>query len=437
MEPSMAGAFPRKRIALLCAAASILLPSVPATRSIAAEIAVSSRTYLAYSERDVPGGEKQTFAPLYEYLSADARGVGGRPVSFHFYGWGRQDLADDSGSDKRTGDLGSAYMSYLHPKGNGEVRLGRFFLVEGAAAEIMDGAFVKVRTGPGIGVSLYGGIPVERSITSTKTGDSIYGGRLFFASAGFLEIGASYLFEKGPFQGEDREVVGGDIWLRPGIPVELTGRAAYNVSTEALASQKYVLRIFPIARVDFSVGYDFYKYNDLFQNALNPAFLTPAVDGRDEVRIVFADLDLEVAKGLTLEAGVKNIKHDLANPGDADRGEVGLRYAYNDRKDAAGLSAAAVKADRDENEYEEYRAFATFSPGGWRFAVDALTHRYKNAIDGIKEAWHAVGSAGWQALSYLKVSGDLTYNRSPRFKEDYAGLLRVSLDFGTVTGGTK
>jgi len=46
-----------------------------------------------------------------------------------------------------------------------------------------------------------------------------------------------------------------------------------------------------------------------------------------------------------------------------------------------------------------------------------------------------VGSAGYQVLSYLKVSGDVTYTRSPRFTEDYVGLIKASLDLGTTTGG--
>lgn len=426
--------FPRKWAALSCAAVALLLFPAP---SRGAELSLTSRTYALYYERDIPGGDSQKIAPVYEYLAGDARGLGGRPFSFHFYGWGRQDLADDSGTSSRSGDVGSAYLQYVHPQGNAEMRLGRFFLAEGTAAEIMDGAFVKMRTAPGLGVSLFGGLPVERTITGTQTGDSLYGGRVFFASAGYVEIGASYLKEKGTFQGDDREVAGGDLWLRPGIPVELSGRATYNLSTEEIASQRYVFRLFPIAAIDLAVGYEAYKYKDLFQAALNPAFLAPAIDNSDEVSTMFAVLAFDIGKGVTVEGGVKSIRHDRADPGDARRGEAGLRYAFNDRKDVLGLSAAAVSADRDENEYREYRAFASYSPARWRFTVDGLTHRYKAAINGIRTAYQVVASAGWQVVSHLKLSGDLTYTKSPRFDKDYAGLVRLALDFGTATGGTK
>ncbi len=401
---------------------------------LAAEINLSSRTYLLYYEREVAGTGDQRFAPLYEYLSGDANALGGRPLSFHFYGWGRIDLADDTDDDGRGGDLASAYLQYRHPAGNAEMRLGRFFLSEGTAAEILDGIFVKGRTPLGLGLSAFGGIPVERSITSTDTGDSIYGGRLFFAQAGMAEIGVSYLVEKGEFQGDDRELAGGDIWIRPGIPVELSGRAAYNVSTSGLASQRYVLRLLPFTRVDLSAGYEEYRYRDLFQTALHPAFLSPALDNTDEVQVLFAVADIRVAEGLTVEVGGKGIRHDRSNPGDATRVELGVRYAFRDRKDVAGLSAAVVSADRAENEYQEYRAFATCSPGPWRFTLDALTHRYKEQTVRIRDAYQVVGSAGWQALPYLRLSGDVTYTRSPRFTEDYAGLVRLSLDLSATTG---
>ncbi len=434
-----AGAFSRPRTIRLVAALWLAVAAAWPAGARAADVTLSSKTYLLYFRNDVTGGPRQDFAPLYEYLSGDARNLGGRPLSFHFYGWGRQDLADDSGSGPRSGDIGSAFLLYLHPQGNAEARLGRFFLTEGTASEIIDGAFVKVRTPVGLGVSLFGGIPVEQSIAGLEAGDSLYGGRLFFASAGFAEVGVTYLREKGHFAGDDREVVGGDLWLRPGIGIELSGRAAVNIATSALASQRYVARVMYIPRLSLSAGYEAYRYKDLFQTALNPAYLAPALDNADKVRTLFAVVAFDVTKELAAEASVKSIRHDLSDPGDARRGEIGVRYAYNDRKDTAGLSAAVVTADRDENEYTEYRAFASYSPAAWRFALDGLTHRYKTDLvgSGIRDEYQVVASAGWQALSNLKVSGDLTYTRSPRLKEDYAGLVKASLDLGAATGGTK
>jgi outer membrane protein OmpA-like peptidoglycan-associated protein len=420
-----------------CSAALLIASALYPILSSAAEINISSKTYFLFYQREVAGGEKLDFAPAYEYLSADAGRLGGSSFSFHFYGWGRQDLREETGNDKTSGELGSAYLQYLHPTGNNEMRLGRFFLTEGAASEIVDGLFFKVRTPVGLGLSAFGGVPAEATITSTETGDSIYGGRVFYARPGLAEIGVSYLVESGEFQGDDRKEIGGDLWLRPVGFLELIGRATYNDSTGALAYQRYLLRFSPVSAVNLSLGYDSYDYKDHFQTALNPAFIFPAIDNTDSVSTVSAVLDFEAVKGFTVTLGGKSIRHDAASVGDANRGELGVKYAYNEHRDAAGVSAAVVDADLEENSYGEYRGYVTYSPGKWRFTLDGLTHQYKQAINGTKKAYYVVASAGYRPVGILRLSGDLTYTKSPQFDEDYAGLVRVSLDLGFSTDGGK
>ncbi len=430
--------FPRKNLLPAIVAIALLLPLLFAGTVLAADLSLSSKTYGLVYEREVAGGQKDRYVPLYEYLSADAANLGGKPLSFHFYGWGRVDLDKDSGSGSSSGEVGSIYLEYLHPEGNAQGKLGRFFLTEGAAMEIIDGAFVKATTPVGLGVSLYGGVPVEYSILdNTSAGDSLYGGRVFFARPGFVELGASYLKEKGPFQGKDRELYGGDLWLRVAGPVELTGQATYNQAVSEMASQRYAVRIVPGSTFDISAGYESYTYKGLFQPALNPAFVSPSLDNSDQVQTIFGIVDWAFVPGWTLEVAGKNIRHDKSDPGDANRGEVGVRCTYNGKKDVAGLSAAFVSADREENEDQEYRGFATYSPAKLRLTLDALTQQYKKEINGKKNQYQVVATAGYQLLAALHLSGNLTYTQSPDFQEDWAGLIRVNYDFATSTGGKK
>jgi hypothetical protein len=428
-----------KRLLPAFVAITLLLPLLFAGTAPAADYSLSSKTYGLVYEREMAGGQKNRYAPLYEYLSADAANLGGKPLSFHFYGWGRVDLDTDSGSGNTSGEIGSIYLEYLHPEGNAQAKLGRFFLTEGSAMEIIDGAFVKATTPIGLGVSLYGGIPVEYSILdNTSEGDSLFGGRVFFVRPGFVEIGASYLKEKGTFQeGEDRELVGGDMWLRVAPSVELTAQATYNRSVSEMASQRYAVRIVPGATFDISAGYESYTYKGLFQSALNPAFVSPSVDSNDQVQTIFGVVDWIFVPGWTLEVAGKAIQHDKSDPGDATRGEVGVRYAYNDKKDVAGLSAAFVSADQAANEYQEYRGFASYSPSKLRMTLDALTQKYKQEINGKKDQFQVVATAGYQLLAALHLSGNLTYTQSPNFQEDWAGLIRMTYDFATSTGGKK
>ncbi len=361
MRRSNRGLAARMGTGMALAVFPVLLLVLWSPPSSAADFSLSSRTYLLYFKQDITGGGKQTFAPAYEYLSGDARNLGGVPVSFHFYGWGRFDLADDTGTGDRSGDVGSAYLQYLHPTGNAEVRAGRFFLSEGAAMDTIDGLFVKMRPPVGIGISGFGGTPVEMSIVSppTEKGDTIYGGRVFYVYPGVIEIGGSYLQEKGTFADNNRKEIGGDLWLRPVAPLELIGRATYNDATRGMAVQRYMARITPVAPLSLSGGYEAYSYLDYFQTALNPVFMSPNVDNTDKVRIIFGILDWEIVKNVVLTGGYRHIRHDRKDPGTAKRAEGGLRYSYNDRKDAAGLSGAVVTGDVPELEYQEYRVYAT------------------------------------------------------------------------------
>jgi hypothetical protein len=407
----------------------------PAT---AADVTLSSKTYGLFFQRELAGGQKDRYAPLYEYLSADASNLGGNPLSVHFYGWGRVDLGEQSGTGRTSGEIGSFFLEYQHPEGNAQAKAGRFFLTEGAAMDTIDGVFVKATSPVGLGVSLYGGVPVEYSILEgAKRADSIYGGRIFFVQPGFAEIGASYLKEIGSTEELDRELYGGDLWVRVAGPVQLTGQAYYNRSAREMARQRYAVRIIPGATFDISAGYEAYNYKGLFRSALNPAFTFPALDNNDKVQTVFGIVDWQFTPGWTLEVAGKNIRHDRTDPGDANRGEIGLRYTYNGAKDVAGLSAAYVAADRDENEYQEYRAFATYTPDKIRLTLDGIVQNYKQEINGKKNAYQVVATAGYQILAALQLSGNLTYTQSPNFEKDYAGLVRISYDLGTSTGGTK
>jgi hypothetical protein len=428
---------PDKWVKPCCAVMLCIFMALLPRPTLAADMTFSSKTYLLYNKKDVPGSSTKTFAPLYEYFSADARQLGGSSFSLHVYGWGRTDLQDQTGDNKTAGELGNAYLQYLHPTGNGEMRIGRFFLAEGAAAEIMDGIYLKGRTALGFGVSVFGGVPAEDSITATKTGDSIYGGRLFYAYPGVTEIGVSYLQEKGAFQGKDRTEIGGDLWLRPAKFMEFIGRATYNDATQAIASQRHLLRLIPVDTVGLSVGYESYSYKDLFQTALNSAFQFPALDETDKVQTAFAILEWEFVKSVTLVLGAKNIKHEAMAIGNANRGELGLKYSYNNLRDAAGITAAVVNADRDENAYKEYRGYVTYSPAQWRFALDALTQQYQQPINAVSQSYQVVGSVGYKLSEIMQLSGDLRYTKSPRYDEDYSGIIRASLLFGTTTGGKK
>ncbi len=399
-----------------------------------ARVDITSDTFLYLYERDIPLGSNRQLAPLYEYVSGDVYDFWGESYSIHFYGWGRLDLGDDTGSSKTGGDISSLYLQYLAPKANTQYKLGRFFMAEGTAVEIIDGAFVKSQLQKGFGAAAFAGIPVEHSSSSIDEGDSIAGGRVFYVHEGLLEVGLTYLLENGNFRGDDRKELGTDLWLRPPGPAEITARTIYNLSTSEMALQRYVFRLIPNDTLDISVGTEDYGYDDYFQSALNPAFGSTALDFTDEVQSRFVLLNWKATENLTIEAGARTFDHDAADPGDAKRAEVGMRYMMDGFFEMLGGSITTQSADMAENEYTELRGFGKRHTGKWDFSFDALTQHYTQAISGEKNSYQVVGSTGYRLKPNVKVSGDIRYTESPTFKRDLAVLLRATVNLDNITG---
>lgn len=399
------------------------------TSSSAAEVSISSDSYLFYFERDVAKGGSFDFVPFYEYISADVGNLKDRPVSFHINGWGRIDLGDNQGGSSNTGDLSSAFFRYNHPRGNGEIRLGRFFFAEGTAADILDGIYVKGVGERGFGLAFYSGIPVEHTITTTDTGDFLIGGRLFYVKPGYAELGLTLLYEDGDFQGEKREVIGLDFWTHPFTRFELVGSAQYNSATDSLSYQDYLFRYTHSEVMSIAFGYEDYKYKGYFQTALHSVFSSPIIDPSDEEQDLSISIDWALKENLKLEGSVKTFLHDKDDPGDATRFEVGARYRFNELENIAGITAAFVTADKKENEYFEIRGYGTYSYKKWLFALDGLTQRNEKSIMGKKSTYQAVGSARFTLLPYLNLLGNFTYTKSPRFEDDFMIFLKASLQF--------
>jgi hypothetical protein len=403
------------------------------------DLLFSSRTYGLLSEREFAGGEKAHYAPLYEYVSMDAGNIGGKPIFLRFYGWGRADLGDDTGGDSASGEIASFYLEYLHPEGNAQARAGRFFMSEGVASDTIDGVFVKTMLPHGFGVALWGGIPVEYPIpvadeTDIERGDSLYGGRLFFARSGLLEVGFSYLKENGSRSDLDRELFGGDLWLQVYKGVELSGLLSYDDDAGTMAQQRYAVRYVPGSTYDITAGYEYYDYEGLFHSALNPAFRFPTLDNTDQVGKYFVIADYWLTPAWSLEFSGKYLDHRNEDPGNAYRGEVGVRHLYNGGKDIAGASIAYTDGENDEDTYSEFRAFGAYTSGKLRVTLDAIAQLYKAEKE---NAYQVVATAGYQFLTALQLSGAFIYTRSPYYENDVSGLVRVSYDLAISTGGTK
>src|SRR5512138_2816099 len=133
-----------------------------------AELGVNGTTLFRFQQQSAPSSPKKDLAPATQYLGVDAGGLADGNLSFHLYGWGRVDLADEIPVDgKIAGDVTYGYLDYRFPKANGQIRAGRFFVVEGVANEQIDGVSLRsdlLKRYEGLAISLYAGAPAYMDV---------------------------------------------------------------------------------------------------------------------------------------------------------------------------------------------------------------------------------------------------------------------------------
>ncbi|MDT8422015.1 MAG: hypothetical protein RQ754_16425, partial [Desulfuromonadales bacterium] len=172
--------------------ALFLLGILPAY-TFGAEISLKSDTIFRFFERDTASEQDAAVLPGYEYLQLDGGQLDDYGLSFHLYGWGRADFADnDYYEDQTAGELLYGYLQYRQEANRFSARLGRQYVFEGVANDAIDGLRLSSDLGDYFTLSLYGGQPVGLDATQGRSGDSIFGGRLAHRFGTRYEIGVSY-----------------------------------------------------------------------------------------------------------------------------------------------------------------------------------------------------------------------------------------------------
>jgi hypothetical protein len=404
---------------------------------------------LRIEQRAVPGFDKQSVIPATEFIGADLDKIGVDELSFHFYGWGKVDLADKSTAEGDTdGDLSYAYLLYRAPKANGQVKLGRFFVYEGVAAEQLDGIGGRVDLPAGFALSLYGGAPVKTDQNNNK-GDALVGGRIGYRFPSILEVGASALYEKRTATGvstdlkDYRGLFGGDIWFSPIRIVEVRGHTYYNYATSGVAEHSYRASLTPVKGLTITGEYNENHFKDYFASTNLRSLFNP--DNGGEMKSYGGIVSLTIAKPLEITADYRryNRSSDVitATQGNSNRygGEVRLSLLGN--KSRSGISYHRSEADNSgfNLSYHEVHGYTMYDADRFIASLDAIGHFYKEKIFNEDRAYELVGSLGYKFTPGLVLSGDLSYGQNPRLNDDLRGVLRLAYNFNTYEskGATK
>jgi hypothetical protein len=397
-------------------------------RADAAQFTLESRTFLPARE-DV---DENKHVLLYEYLDVGGEDLGLPGFYFGAGGWGRVDLAEETFGRETNTELQYGFVGWRAPRLNTDLRLGRVAVTGGAARnEVIDGVQIRSDLGAGVGVLAFGGVPVEAD-AGGRSGDSIFGGRLSQGIGGLYEIGASYLKERND-SADAREEAGADLWLRPGLPLVLSGSSLYNVDTNEFARHAYRLALDPIAfGIRVAARYSWTDYGEFFTAADASPFVFPAIDPKERLQTVGGDLELPLPGGLTLAGDYTNYRYEIADK--AERYGARLDWAGAGGL-AAGLGYHRSQGDAAENRYDEYSAYASGHLGPVRISLGLHEMRLAEEINGTRDALTATLAAEAQLTSSLSLGADVEYGTNPERTSEVRGLLKATWRYALDTAG--
>lgn len=395
----------------------------------AVDFSGQSRTYVQSRE----AVDSTKLMPFYEYLNFKAENVGSQNVRFHFGGWFRYDLRNESFGSKSSSDLQYAYLSYRRNKGNSIAKLGRIPVSEGIASELVDGAYMGTDLKAGFSVAAFGGVPVEADFDG-GSGDSVYGGRIGHTVPGLYRIGLSALVEKNG-SAEFRKEEGMDVWFRPFDKAELLGTVLYNAITSANAQTSLYLTLGPFKNLAFRTQYLDISYKDYFTATTLDAFqlisgTTGQIDPDESLAMIGEEASYSFGKTII---SVDYNKYDYDIMGSANR--YGAKVAHAGAQNSgSGFAYHRMEGEMKDLQYSEYRMYTYRKIREIDVTADALMVNYDMAVSGVKNAF-AIALAGRYVLSPKTIVGaDIEYAKNPYYDKDVRAFLKLTYNFDLAFG---
>lgn len=404
-------------------ASALLVLILPAV-SWAVDLSGQSRTYLQYRE----AADSTKVLPLYEYLDFRA-GDKSETFSFHFGGWYRYELKDKRFDDKSTGDLQYAYLRYRSGKNNAYANLGRIVVNQGVASEHLDGASAGTDLWGGFDLSAYGGIPVETDL-DTRTGDSLYGGRISQGRDGLYRIGLSYLHEKNNSI-DFRKEEGLDLWFRPLDSAEILGTMLYNAITAANAQSSLYLTLGPFKNLTLRTQYMDVSYKDYFTSTTMSAFLlstpstTAPLDPKEKLAVIGEEASLSLGR-MNVSIDYKKYNYDIAGSADYYGAKIAYTGAQND---SSGIAVHRMDGETKDRQYSEYRLYTGRKIYKIALTADALLVKYDEAVNGVKSAYTVALAGGYALSPKTTVGADIEYAKNPYYDKDVRAFLKLVYNF--------
>jgi hypothetical protein len=410
----------------------LLLGTLPAY-SFGAEVQIKSDTIFRFFERDTSSEDDAAVLPGYEYLQIDAGELQDYGLSFHLYGWGRADFADNDYYENQTaGELLYGYMEYSLEANRFNAKLGRFQTFAGVANDAVDGLYLGGDLGDYFDLSLYGGQPGALDSEQGRSGDSIFGGRLAHHLGMHYEVGVSYKSIENDNKTAE-EMLGFDLSAFLPADLSLYGFSSYNNETDKWAEHSYELNI-PVGDVLFKPYYQHFNYEGYFDtgaNAVSP-FRWLSQTG-EKLSAYGVDALWQVDDAWTLGGKAKFFDYDKLD--NAETYSILATWQGEGLTQYGGEVGHTSANDTANNDYTLVRLYGYCDAMAERFWLDffsadvLLTYYDKDIYGEDSSVFVSLGTGKRfldDALS-VTLSGD--YSQDPYFDDDLRGMLTMSYTY--------
>lgn len=410
----------------ICTLAAGLL-SLPAVGG-AVDLGITSDTIVRHLERDDRNGISRSLLPAYEFFRFDYGKLRTPGLSLHAYGWGRVNLEDNYYNHTTAGELLYAYLEYLDPARDYQLRLGRQYIFEGVTKESIDGVYGKTDLIPSVTVSAYSGFPVNLDDTNGRSGDLIAGCRVAQGIPGYYDIAVSYKNVRNDGLA-DEELLGTDVTLMLPGNITVLGHSTRNLLAGGWGEHSYEVRI-PVRSFEFRPFYQHYKYDSfLNKNAGGSSPFRFLATSGDKMTVAGTEAFWYPAENVEMGARYKHYEYDQRF-GRSDMYTV-LATVRRQIFSEVGVEFGRVEGDLSENRYYLGRAYVYQNFPRLFVTGDLVYARYDEAMYGKKGAFFAsVGLGGKVLIPSFKLKFSLDYSDDPYYDKDYRGTLVASYSFG-------
>ena len=390
---------------------------------LAAELDLTSTTHLQGREN----ARDTNFLTLRQYLDFNVIGFKDS-VSLYTSGWYRLELDNTENGDRQGDEFLYAYLSYSPlPDRTLIFNLGRHFVYEGLASEQIDGASVRWEIWPMLGISAFGGAPVETEVND-RGSDAIFGGRLFFRLRQYAEVGVSFLKEDED-RSTSREEIGVDVWLGPLPWLGLQGESRWNNRTDSWIEHSYTLNVSPIEPLTLSTFVSYTDYDAAFSATTLSVFLPEFVGIGEELTKVGAFAEYTATDWLSVVVEYTHYNYDIQ--GSADFYGMVLRGYFADQDFATGVSIHRMDGDTKRLRYVKARLYATKTFDALEISFDTVHLNYDQSFSGTNHAYSFSGALAYQLTSSLLASAGVYYSKNPDFDQEVRTFLKIVYNFET------